>query len=63
MRASNRSPATHRCCDENVAETIAVALQLDSNDNVPHMFGDVGCGHIMQCPDHPDVLTFAWACS
>jgi hypothetical protein len=38
-------------------------FQLDSEDNLPFMFGDVGCGHITQCPRHKDVLTFAWACS
>ena len=39
-----------------------LVLQVDSEDNVPHMFGDVGCGHITQCPDHPNVLAFGWAC-
>jgi uncharacterized protein YwqG len=40
-----------------------VVFQLDSNNNLPFMFGDVGCGHITQCPRHKDVVTFAWACS
>jgi hypothetical protein len=40
-----------------------LVFQVDSEDNVPHMFGDVGCGHITQCPDHPHVLAFGWACS
>ena len=40
-----------------------LVFQIDSNDNVPHMFGDVGCGHITQCPTHKDVVTFGWACS
>ena len=40
-----------------------LVLQLDSEDNVPHMFGDAGCGHITQCPEHPQVLAFGWACS
>jgi hypothetical protein len=40
-----------------------LVLQLDSEDNVPHMFGDVGCGHVTQCPAHPHVLAFGWACS
>ena len=38
-------------------------FQIDSEDNVPYMFGDVGCGHITQCPDHPAELAFGWACS
>jgi uncharacterized protein YwqG len=39
-----------------------LVLQVDSENNVPHMFGDAGCGHITQCPVHRDVLTFGWAC-
>jgi uncharacterized protein YwqG len=39
-----------------------VVLQLDSEDNVPYMWGDVGTGHITQCPQHLDVLAFARAC-
>ncbi|HEU4408020.1 MAG TPA: DUF1963 domain-containing protein [Polyangiaceae bacterium] len=42
--------------------TMQLLLQVDSEDNVPHMFGDVGCGHITRCPEHPDVLAFGWAC-
>jgi hypothetical protein len=38
-------------------------FQVDSEDNVPYMFGDMGCGHITQCPTHRDVVTFGWACS
>ena len=37
-------------------------FQLDSNDNLDYMFGDVGCAHITQCREHPRVLAFAWAC-
>lgn len=42
---------------------MALVLQIDSEDNVPVMFGDVGTGHVTQCPAHPDVLAFAWACT
>jgi uncharacterized protein YwqG len=42
---------------------IAHVFQVDSEDNVPFMFGDVGCGHITQCPEHKDVVAFGWACS
>lgn len=38
-------------------------FQIDSEDNIPYMFGDVGCGHITFCRQHPDVLAFQWACS
>lgn len=33
-------------------------FQIDSKDNLPHMFGDMGCGRITQCPDHRDVIAF-----
>jgi uncharacterized protein YwqG len=39
-----------------------LVLQIDSEDHVPFMFGDGGCGHITQCPNHKEVVTFAWAC-
>jgi len=39
-----------------------LVFQIDSEDNVPFMWGDVGCGHITQCPDHKDVVAFGWAC-
>lgn len=40
-----------------------LVFQLDSNDHLPYMFGDLGCGHITQCPTHKAQLAFAWACS
>jgi hypothetical protein len=42
---------------------MVLVFQLDSEDNLPIMFGDTGIGHITQCPEHPEVLAFAWACS
>ncbi|WP_169977424.1 DUF1963 domain-containing protein [Tautonia rosea] len=39
-----------------------LVFQIDSEDNLAFMFGDVGCGHLTQCPDHPDMLAFGWAC-
>jgi uncharacterized protein YwqG len=39
-----------------------LVFQIDSEDNLPHMFGDSGCGHITQCPAHKEQLAFAWAC-
>jgi Domain of unknown function (DUF1963) len=38
-------------------------FQLDSEDNIPFMFGDCGCAHVTQCPEHKDVVAFGWACS
>lgn len=40
-----------------------LVFQVDSDDNLPFCFGDVGCGHITQCPEHKDVLAFGWACT
>lgn len=37
-------------------------FQIDSDNNLPYMFGDCGCGHITQCEEHKDVLAFGWAC-
>ena len=39
-----------------------LVFQIDSEGNLPYMFGDVGTGHITQCPDHRDRLAFGWAC-
>ncbi|WP_299176531.1 hypothetical protein [uncultured Neptuniibacter sp.] len=37
-------------------------FQIDSEDNLPYMFGDAGSAHITQCPNHPETLTIARAC-
>lgn len=37
-------------------------FQIDSEDNLPYMFGDVGCSHITQCKEHKDKMAIAWAC-
>jgi uncharacterized protein YwqG len=44
------------------SKRMELVFQLDSNDNLDFMFGDAGCGHITQCPEHQDVLAFGWAC-
>lgn len=44
-------------------ERMRLVFQIDSEDNLPYMFGDVGCGHITQCRTHTDQLAFGWACS
>jgi hypothetical protein len=43
-------------------EAMALVFQIDSENNVPYMFGDVGVGHVTQCPTHKDVVTFSWSC-
>ncbi|MDQ7826394.1 MAG: DUF1963 domain-containing protein [Candidatus Eremiobacteraeota bacterium] len=42
--------------------TMRYLFQVDSEKNIPFMFGDAGMGHITQCPVHTDVLSFRWAC-
>lgn len=42
---------------------MALILQIDSERTLPTVFGDMGIGHLTQCPNHPAVLGFAWACS
>ena len=41
---------------------MVLIFQLDSEDNLPFMFGDSGCGHITQCSEHKEVVAFGWAC-
>ncbi len=50
-------PFCPRCRDR-----MGLLLKIDSEDNLPYMFGDMGCGHITQCNEHKDVLAFGWAC-
>lgn len=37
-------------------------FQVDSEHNIPFMFGDAGCGHVTQCPQHREIVAFSWAC-
>ena len=41
-------------------ERMRLLMQIDSEDNVDFMFGDGGCGHVMQCPKHFDQFGFEW---
>lgn len=43
-------------------EIMRLLFQIDAEDNLPFMFGDVGCGHITQCKNHREQLAFGWAC-
>lgn len=36
-------------------------IQLESNGLTGHEFGDMGCGHILQCATHPEGVVFVWA--
>ncbi|AKJ02473.1 uncharacterized protein YwqG [Archangium gephyra] len=37
-------------------------FQIDSEHNLPLMWGDLGTAHITRCPNHPEVLALGWAC-
>jgi len=50
-------PTCPRC-----STRMALVFQLDSEDNLDFVFGDSGVAHVTQCPQHPDVVAFAWAC-
>ncbi len=50
-------PSCPRC-----GQRMVHVFQIDSGDGVPFMFGDAGCGHITQCPEHKDVVAFGWSC-
>lgn len=47
---------------EDCDSTMNLLFQVESEDHVPFMFGDVGTGHITQCADCPEVVAFGWAC-
>jgi uncharacterized protein YwqG len=48
--------------DRETGTRMELIFQLDSEDNLPYMFGDSGIGHITQSPDNEQELAFAWAC-
>jgi uncharacterized protein YwqG len=37
-------------------------FQIDSEDNLPLMWGDMGTAHVTRCPTHREVLALGWAC-
>lgn len=43
-------------------EPMSLIFQIDSENNLPYMFGDTGIAHVTQCKQHPERLTIAWAC-
>jgi uncharacterized protein YwqG len=51
-------PNCRRC-----GATMELLFQIDSEHNLPYMFGDAGVGHITQCTTHRDEVAFGWACS
>jgi hypothetical protein len=51
-------PSCRRC-----GQRMELLFQIDSEKNLPYMFGDAGIGHITQCREHRDEVAFGWACS
>jgi uncharacterized protein YwqG len=43
-------------------EPMSFIFQIDSDDNIDHMFGDSGRSYITQCKNHPYVLSITWDC-
>lgn len=48
--------------DRKTNDTMELLFQLDSEDNLPFMFGDSGVGHVMQSPANKEEVAFGWAC-
>jgi uncharacterized protein YwqG len=44
-------------CGRTMNQLIA---QLESDDNVPVLWGDVGSGYLVQCLEHKDQVAFFW---
>jgi hypothetical protein len=38
-------------------------FQIDSEKNLPLMWGDGGIAHVTRCPTHREVFALGWACS
>jgi uncharacterized protein YwqG len=56
-----QGPEYPNCPD--CGQQMQLLFQLASEDHLPYMFGDMGIGHITQCPQHPQMLAFGWACT
>ena len=48
--------------DRQTNEPMELLFQLESEDNLPYMFGDSGVGHLTQSPSNKEELAFSWAC-
>lgn len=48
--------------DRATNRPMELLFQLDSEDNLPYMFGDSGVGHLTQSPDNKEEMAFGWAC-
>lgn len=44
-------------CHQKMEQLI---FELESDDNIPFLWGDVGAGYILQCPEHKEQVAFLW---
>lgn len=49
--------------DRKTKTQMELLFQIDSEVNLPYMFGDAGIGHLTQSPDDKGELGFGWACT
>lgn len=46
-------------CDRLMDQLV---FEFASDDHVPFLWGDVGTGYFLQCPDHLEQVMFTWQC-
>lgn len=46
-------------CNRKMEQLI---FQLESDDNIPFLWGDVGTAYILQCEEHKEQVAFLWQC-
>ncbi len=46
-------------CDRLMNQLI---FEFASDDNIPYLWGDIGTGYFVQCPEHKEQVTFLWQC-
>ena len=46
-------------CDRSMDRLI---FEFASDDNISYLWGDVGTGYFLQCPEHKQQVTFLWQC-
>ena len=51
----------HPSCPD-CGEPMAFLFQLESDDHLPVLFGDVGTAHLHRCARHPARVALSWAC-
>jgi hypothetical protein len=55
---SSEYPSCQRC-----KQPMRVFFQIESEQNVPQMWGDVGMMYLSQCEADPEMMTLHWSCA